>query len=371
MKRIIAFIIIIYLCSFTVFAEENSPESFYEEQYEISGADTLDQSLPEEVRHFMEENGIDPSKENWINSLSAENVFSHIWEFISTGAKKPLASAGAVLAVILISAAVSSFDVRGSAASAAMYAAALSSAAVIAAPVFSALTAGIDAMKGSAVFMAAFVPVYAVIVASGGGAATSVSMSALLLGAVQVINFVSSFAVMPLMSGYMAIGLASSVSPIISKTGIADGIKKLSFWIMSLMSTVFVGVLSIQTAVNASADTLALRTAKFIVGSSVPVAGTALAEALTTVTASLGLLRTSVGIYGVVAVGFIFLPIVAELFIWRVMLMVNICISELFSLPKISGLLKSVDTVMSVLIGLLLLTGAMFIISLTVVVTVV
>lgn len=369
MKRIVVFIFVLLLFSLPVSAEGTDAEEFYREQYEISGAEELREALPDDVREYMEQNGIDPSDSGWVNSFKSTNVFEHIWEFIRSGAKAPLAGGGAILAIILISSAISSFDVKGGAAAASLYATALASAAIIAAPVFSVITAGVNAMKGSAVFMTSFIPVFAVIVAAGGGAVTSVSMSSLLLGAVQAVNFITSFWVMPLMGGYMAISLASSVSPIVSRTGIADGIKKLSFWIMSLITTVFVGILSIQTAVNSAADTVALRTVKFIVGSSVPVAGTALSEALTTVTASIGLLKASVGIYGVVAIGLIFLPLIAELLVWRVVLILNTCVSELFSLPKISGLLKSVDTVMSVLIGLLLLTGAMFIISLTVVVT--
>lgn len=369
MKKIAVFFCVIFLFSMRVFGAEVSGEELYREQYEIIGADEIKESLPEETKKYMEENGIDPSESDWVNSFDTQSVFKHILAFIKSGAKSPLAAGGGILAIILISAAVVSFDVKGSATASSLYATALACGAVISVPVFSVITAGVDAMKSAAVFMTSFVPIFAVIVATGGGAVTSVSMSSLLLGAVQAVNYICSFAVMPLMGGYMSISLASSVSPLIGKTGIAEGLKKLGFWIMSLISTVFVGILSIQTAINASADNLAMRTAKFIVGSAVPVAGTALAEALTTVTASMGLLKASVGVYGVVALIFIFLPLIAELLIWRIVLMINTCVAELFSLPKISGLLKSVDAVMSVLIGLLLLTAAMFIISLSVVVT--
>lgn len=40
-----------------------------------------------------------------------------------------------------------------------------------------------------------------------------------------------------------------------------------------------------------------------------------------------------------------------------------------FSLPQISGLLKAVDSMMSVLLGIILMVGAMFVISLAVVVS--
>ncbi len=364
MKKVLAVLILIIILSPVASAEE-----LYKQQYELSGAEGLYEHLPDETQEFLNRNGITPESGLWVNDLGTENVFSHIWEFIKTGAKTPFKIFAAVLAVILLSAAIASLDLKGGASSTALYATAMVLAVIISAPLFSAVSAGVNALKGSSVFMTAFVPVFAVIVAASGSAVTSASMSSLLLGSAQTVNLISSFCVLPLMGGYLAISLASSVSPIVSQTGIADGIKKLSFWIMSLITTIFTGILSIQTAVNASADSLSIRTARFIVGSSVPVAGTALSEALTTVTASMGMLRSSVGIYAVLAVCLIFLPVLAELVMWRVVLIVNACVSDLFSLPKISALLRSVDTVLSVLIGIILLTGAMFVISLTVVIS--
>lgn len=371
MKRIAAIVVLLFVLSFPVSAEESETAEFYDRLLEANGGTQLDKTLPDEVYELFSENGINPDDPDWITGIKSENVFSHIWKFISSGMATPLAGGGAILAIILVSAAVSSFQDEGlaSAGGAALYATALSSAAVIAAPVFGVIKAGVKAMQGTSVFMTAFVPVFAGVVASGGGVTTSVSSSALLLGTAQVVNFISSFAVMPLLGGFMAVSLASAASPLISRTGLAEGIRKLSFWIMSLSSTLLIGILGIQTAVNAQADGLAVRTAKFIVGTSVPVAGTALSEALTTVTASIGLLKTTVGIYGIVALAAVILPIIAELLIWRVVLMVDIFVGELFSLPKITALLKSVDTVFSVLAGLLLLVGALFTISLTVVMT--
>lgn len=135
-------------------------------------------------------------------------------------------------------------------------------------------------MKGLSVFMLGFIPVFAVIVAASGGAVTSASMSTLLLTAAQGVSYISSFAVLPLMGGYLAVSIGSSVSPLMQRSGIAETVKKLALWITAFISTVFAGILSIQTAVNSSADTLTAKTARFIIGSSVPVAGGVLSEAL-------------------------------------------------------------------------------------------
>ena len=370
MKRIITVIILLFLFfSINCSAEEIEKNEIYEEQYELSGADELDKKLPNDTADYLNQNGISPENPNWVNTLSAENVFSHIWQFLKSGATTPIKAGLAILSVIIISAALSGMEIGNSAATTALYATVLSVAAIICVPVISVINASVSAMQGCAVFMSAFIPVFAVIVASSGNAATSVSMSTLLLGASQAVSYISNFVVIPLLSGFLSVSIAASVSPLLSRSGIADGIKKLAFWIMSLLTTVFIGILSIQTAVNASADTLTVKTAKFIVGSAVPVAGTVLSEALTTVTASMGILKSSVGVYGVIACAAIFLPLAAELFIWRIVLMLNSAVADLFSLPKISGLLKSIDTVISVIIGIILLTAAMFVISLSIVIS--
>ncbi len=366
-RKIIVFLTVFLLFLLPVSAEN---KDIYKEQYEQTVGEDINNGLPDETRVFLEQNNLVPDNSEWVFNITVQNVFTHIIDFLKSGLKTPFKSCLSILAIVLVSAAISSNEMGGSVAKITLYATVVSAAAIICVPVFSAVTAAANAMRGCTVFMTAFVPTFAVVVASSGAAATAVSMSALLLGATQVVNYISNFAVMPLMSGYLSISIASSVSPLIEKSGIADGIKKMSFWIMALLTTVFVGILSIQTAVGSSADTLTVKTAKFLIGSSVPVAGTALAEALTTVTASVGLLKSSVGIYGVVACVVIFLPLLAELFLWRLGLNVTAAVSDLFSVGKISALLRSVDSVISVLMGIILLTLAMFVISLAVVITI-
>ncbi len=369
-KRVfLTLILLMFLFPFAAYAAETDGEELYYEQYYDSGADKLADFLPDGTREYFEKNGIDPSDYGWVGSLSAQSVFSHILEFLKNGAETPLKSGAAIIAVILIAAAFSSAEIKSGAVQAAVYAAVTSAGAIIAAPVYSSVKAGVDAMKGLSVFMLGFIPVFAVIVAASGGAVTSASMSTLLLTAAQGVSYISSFAVLPLMGGYLAVSIGSSVSPLMQRSGIAETVKKLALWITAFISTVFAGILSIQTAVNSAADTITAKTARFIIGSSVPVAGGVLSEALGTVLSSVTLLKSSIGIYGAVACAAILLPLITELLIWRAVLIITAGAAGLFSLPQISGLLKAVDSMMSVLLGIILTVGAVFIISLAVVVS--
>ncbi len=363
-KAIICVLFLIWIFTLSATAEETD---LYKEQLEQSGALELEDSLSDEVKEYLEQNDIDITDYNWVNNLSSENVFAHIWNFLRGGFKKPLISLGLIVAIVLISAAL--FDTNNIPVnSAVIYAATLAIAGIIVVPVFSSINSAVSAMKTCATFMTAFVPVFAVITTASGKAATSVTMSGLLLGAANGVSLLSNYVVVPLIGGYLSVSIATGISPFLNNNGLSAAIKKLSLWIVSFISTIFLGILSIQTVVNSAADNLSMRTAKFIIGSSVPVAGGILSEALGTLTASMSLLKSSVGIYGVVICAVIFIPILIELILWRFSLWVADFIALNFSLPKISSLIQAIDTVLSVLIGIILLTGAMFIISLTVVV---
>lgn len=361
MKKIIVFMILIFVFSIPVCAQNS-----YDTQYQNVGADTLQNSLDEQTRDFFKENGIDASDSGWVNRLTNGNVLAHIWSFVTNGASTPIKTGVLVASVIFLSAALTAFG-PAPRFETAIYAAVLSVSALIATDIWQSVSASVNAVKGCSSFMLSFVPVFASVLALSGQMVTAPAMSALLLGATETVSFISTFAVLPLMGGYLALSISAGVSPLLNGSGLVESVKKISMWILSLLSTLFIGILGIQTAVNSAADSVTLRTTKFILGTSVPVAGGVLSEAVSTIATSLGLLKSSVGIYGVAAIAFMLLPIVIELVLWRCMLLLNISLGELFSLPKITGILRAVDSMLSVLLGVVLMVGGMFIISLSVI----
>lgn len=364
-KKIIIITFFVLTFSVTVKAEEGN---IYNQQLEISGANELQDNLPNEIKEYLEEYSIDINNTDWVNNLSYKNVFLHIWGFFTGGIKKQFATFGCVLGIILIYAAISGYE--GNAVNqTVIFVTVLSVAGVILSPLYSCITAAVESLKSCAYFIASFVPVFASIIVASGKTATGVSMSTLLLAAANGMSYISNFIIVPLMSGYLAVSVSSSVSPLLNNSGLSESIKKIVLWIMSFISTLFVGILGIQTAVNSAADSLSIKTAKFIVGSSVPVTGGVLSEALSTLTASISLLKSSVGIYGVIICCLFFLPILCELLLWRVGLFFTAFVSNVFSLAKLSGLLRAIDTVLSVLIGIILISCAMFTLSLAVVIS--
>lgn len=368
MKRVVfllIFLTFLFAPTLCCYAESSD----YQEQYDALEVDEIKESLNDETKRLLEENGIDPKNPDWVNRISDQGVYEHIKDFLTSGMKTPLKAGAAILSVIIVTAAITAFGTDSASNQTAIYACTVACAAIISVNILSTLSAAADTMKGCATFMLAFIPIFAAIVTLSGGAVTSVSMSSLLLGAAELVSAVSSFFIMPFMGGYLSLSVASGVSPLISRSSIAETVKKISLWTFSCVSTVFVGILGVQTAVNSAADSVSLKTAKFIIGTSVPISGTLLAEAAATISASMGLLRSSVGIYGVVALAFTVLPTVIELILWKIIITLLSSLADGFSLPKMGSLLRAIDSMLSILLGLLLLVAGLFIISLTVIVS--
>ncbi len=363
-KRIILLVIIFSFFVITASAEETD---IYKDQFEISGAEKLYDYVPDKTQEYLNEFSVDFSDSNWVNTLTTENAFLHILNFIKGGALAPLKAFGIILALIFL-ASVMENSLSTDAQITVIYVTLLAVALALLNPIYSVITSSVEVLKGCSYFMTAFIPIFAAILAASGKPLTSASASGVLLLAANFITYIANYAVIPLMSGHLSLSIASSVSPLLQTTNLANTIKKISLWVMGFISTLFIGILGIQTAVNSSADTLSVKTAKFIIGSTIPVAGGVLSEALTTVTASLNLLKSSVGIWAVLICGLTFLPLIIELLLWRACLWGLAFFSDIFSLSKISNLLKSVDSVLSVLVGIVLLSFAMFTISLTVVI---
>ena len=363
MKRVLCVICLMLLFAFTVSAEENP----YLEQYEVSGAEELEGLLSDDVRDFFSSFQIDPEDPNWVNKITAENIFSQIGSFLKDGGRGPLRAAAQMLGIIVLYAAANLSERLAKYKNALSYIFMLITAAGVLLPMFSLISSVTAAIKGTATFMTSFVPIYAGILTVGGKGLTAAGMSFSLLFAAEAVNMVASFVILPLMGCYLGMGLVSGITTGGGALALGETVKKAATWLFSLTLTVFLGLLSIQTAVNASADSAGLRTVKFVLSSLVPVTGGALSESMTTLTSSMKLLRSSVGMYGVLALGISVLPIVLELLLWRLALFLVGAAAELFGVKEGVDLFKCADHVLSTLLGVILFTASLFIISLAVV----
>ena len=283
---------------------------------------------------------------------------------MKNGFKTPLKCGVTVIAVLLLSSVADNLQENNKLLKFTV-AVCLSAGALL--PAVSTINACFDAVKSVGTFMLSFIPIFAAVLFSSGKALTSASFSSVMVVAVQTLNAFCSFAFIPLCSMQLSLGFSGSVSGDIKLSSVQNSLKKFATFGLSLVCTIFLTVLSVQTSINSPADNLYSKTAKFLLGSAVPLVGSVVGDALNTVRGCITLLRSSVMIYGVIAAALIVLPIITELLMWRLIFMVCGSVADIFDNNKASELLKTVDNSMAMLLSALTLILVMFIISLTLV----
>ncbi|MEG1887225.1 MAG: hypothetical protein RR177_03780 [Oscillospiraceae bacterium] len=364
MKRIVILIITMLLLTTNVLA---SNEEIYNEQYEKSGAADLYESLPPSAQEFLNKIKAE-DMQGASEDISANNVFYGIMDILKNGFKRPFASLCTIICLIILSSFLNGIASENSTATRAIsYVTTLGVITATILPIVSVIKLSVSAIKGCSVFMLSFVPVFGGILISKGNAAVSAGFTGIMLAVSELISSAAGFLILPMVGIYLAFSICSAVSEGINITGIGELFKKTATWIMTFAMSIFLSVMSIQTIIGSSADSVAMKTAKFVVSSAVPVVGASIGEAISSVKACATVLSSSVGMFGVICVVACLLPVLIELFLWRISLLACKSVSDMFSLFQVSNILRAVDIAISFLIAIILCIFILFVVSTTMV----
>ncbi|MCM1328568.1 MAG: stage III sporulation protein AE [Ruminococcus sp.] len=326
----------------------------------------ITENLTPEAKEFFEENGISPSDPETMTEISPKDVFSYIWEEFKSALQKPLKVFASVMAVILIAAFIESMEDSLSNKSLSKIfgvICVLISVGIISGSVSDSLKTAAEALNSGGTFMMGYVPVFAGITASSGSVTSAVSYNMLLLLVAETAVQLSGELIIPVLSVCMAMGIVESINPDFHLSGITEAVKNVVTFALGFIMTVFIGLLSLQSIVGASADTLGVKAAKFMVANCIPVVGGAIADTYTTVKSSLGLLRGGAGFFGIAAIFIIILPPILEIAAIKLMLTAADVVSGIFGASRIKILIKNSSWIMTTVFCLLICFSVMLIIS--------
>ncbi len=220
------------------------------------------------------------------------------------GAVRTAARSGALLLVILMFCALAESvgELGKGSVKAASLAGTLAVAAVAVADVNSLLGLGRGAMENMTSFANVLLPAVAVVTAATGavtGAAARQLAAALFSGLLA--NLISGLLV-PLLYGYIAASVAQAALGREELKRMADLLKWTVTTLLTITTIAFVSYLTASGVVAGTADAAAVKAAKFAISGAVPVVGGILSDAAETVLASAGVLRGTVGVFGMVTV---------------------------------------------------------------------
>ena len=139
-------------------------------------------------------------------------------------------------------------------------------------------------------------------------------------------------------------------------------------WILGIVLTIFVGVLSLEGSLTSSVDGITTKTAKAAVLNFIPVVGKILGDAVDTVIGCSNILKNAVGIVGVIVViGICILPII-KLAILTITYYIAGALCQPIADDKIVSLLSGMGDTFKVLLAMLISVSVMLIIGITLVI---
>lgn len=184
-----------------------------------------------------------------------------------------------------------------------------------------AAAAGFESIDKMVTFMKLLLPVLLVLLTALGGLTSVTLLQPSLL---VFLSFMSTFTqgiIFPLIYLNAVLAIVNNLTDRYKVSRLASLVKQLTKVGIGLVLTLFIGVITVEGVAGAVVDGVTLRTAKFVTGAFVPVAGSMFADALDAVIGGSLLLKNAVGLTGVLVLGTIIifpvLKILAVAIIYR------------------------------------------------------
>lgn len=373
MKKIIiffiSFIIICLTGEFYGYAEtlENDAEIAQKEiTQEIERG--IKSETPDEAEDFLDDNEISIDNPESASKVGVSDWIDYILKLAKDFLSSPLKLLGALLLVIVFtSVSTGILNSNSNLLNIISIISVLSCTAIL----FETISICIESVKSTisnlSLFIMSYVPIFSSVVATCGNTSSGVSYYVLVLFLCEIITFIIDYLLVPFISFSLASSIVESINPNLSVNGFSRGLLSAAKWTLGLITTVFIGVTSIQSIIGTSVDTVGVKAAKYAASSMIPVVGGAMSDAYSTLMGSLSLIKNSVGVLGIVIILVTALKPVVMVVCIKFSIWISAVISAFFEQNRISSLLRGINNVLSVLLGVVSCFTLIFIISTAVV----
>lgn len=212
-------------------------------------------------------------------------------------------------------------------------------------------------------FMNILVPLLISLMLYTGSITTSSVIEPIILFAINFVGNIIQTIIVPAVLVLVSLIILSKLSDKIQIDKISKFMKSGITWLLGIILTIFVGILSLEGTLSSSVDGITAKATKSIVSSAIPIVGKVLGDAVDTVLGCGIILKNAVGVIGVlIVVGICIVPILklATLTI-SYKLLAGIC--EPIADEKIVKLLEQIGDIFKIFLAILASLSFMLIIG--------
>lgn len=185
-----------------------------------------------------------------------------------------------------------------------------------------------------------------------------------------IITFIGNFIIniiIPIVLVSTALSIVSKISDRIQIDKLAKFFKSSVIWILGVVLTLFVSLLSIEGSLSSSVDGITAKTTKAAVSSFIPVVGKILGDAVDTVIGCTSILKNAVGIVGVVVIIGICVTPIIKLTLLMITYYIGSAVCQPIADGKIVKLLEQMGDTFKVFLAIMCSVSVMLIVGTTLV----
>lgn len=262
----------------------------------------LEEALPETAEEWMEGAGEDLEEAALDQGLWG--IAQRAQEQLRGIVHQRLRGAAAVLLTVILCGAVEGFC-PGSASPSRFFltmTGALSITLLTAGSLDSLIGLGAESIDQLAVFSQTLLPTLAAATAAVGAVSAATAQQVVTVAVVDLLVHLIDGLLMPLVYLYIGVMTAGAMLPENRLGAVAELLKKAVTWVLTTLLLGFTLYLSVVRVVSGSADGMTVKVAKAAISGAIPVVGGIISEATETVLAGAGMLRNSIGVFGMLGI---------------------------------------------------------------------
>lgn len=223
----------------------------------------------------------------------------------------------------------------------------------------------IDSLVG---FMNSLVPLLITLMLTTGNIASAGITEPIILFIITFIgNFITTVLI-PFILIANVLGIVSKVSPRVQVDKLAKFFNSSVVWVLGIVLTIFVGVLSVEGSLSSTVDGITAKTAKAAVTNFIPVVGKILGDAVDTVIGCSNVLKNAVGIVGVIVIVCICIGPIIKLAVLMALYYLAGAICQPIADEKIVKLLDQMGDTFKMLLAIMCSVSVMLIVGTTLVI---
>lgn len=211
-------------------------------------------------------------------------------------------------------------------------------------------------------FFGAIIPVSLAVNTLGASPTTATTQAVGMGVTLGIYGYISNNLMLPVVIAVFVTSAASSIDPLFSR--ISKGAKDIFLWGIGILTALVGATFSLQSVISSSADSAAIRSARYAITGTIPIVGNFVSGALGVIAGGVSYARGLVGGGAIAVIVMLVLSPLVTLLLYRICIKVGVFLSSVCSLDGCASVLSSFLGAFDTLIATYALGSVVYIIEL-------